>query len=113
MDPCDSTPCLAQIRQARVIGPWLAIAALGLFGLFASLPPPPSQATTLMAVFPPWWTSHDVWQAAESAGYVVGVGRQSWAVVVYSKSDGLVSKLQHAGAWLVLDPRGLGLCSNQ
>ncbi len=95
------------------MAPWLATAAIGLFGLIASLPPPPAQTTTVMAVFPPWWTSNHVWEAAESAGYVVGVGGQSWAVVVHSKSDDLVSKLQRAGAWLVLDPHGLGICSSR
>jgi hypothetical protein len=84
---------------------------LSVCGLIASLPP--AQATTLMAVFPPWWTSNQVWQAAGSAGYVVGVGGRNWAVVVHSKSNDLVSRLQQAGAWLVLDPAGLGICSSQ
>jgi len=98
---------------SRVIGPGLATGLIALFGIIASLPPVPAQTTTLMAVFPPWWTASHVWQAAESAGYVVGVGGRSWAVVVHSPSNDLVSRLRQAGAWLVLDPRGLGICSSQ
>jgi len=86
---------------------------LGVFGLIASLPPPPAQSTTLMAVFPPWWAPNQVWDAAGSVGYVVGVGGKTWAVVVHSDSTNLALKLQRVGAWLVLDPRGMGICTSQ
>jgi hypothetical protein len=91
----------------------VATGLLSVCGLIASLPPPPAEATTLMAVFPPWWTANQVWDAAGSVGYVVGVGGRSWAVVVHSETTHLAPQLKRVGAWLVLDPRGLGICSSQ
>ncbi len=102
---------MARIFHFRAIAPWLATGLLGLCGLIASLPPPPAQATTLMAVFPPWWTPNQVWEAAGSVGSVVGIGGRSWAVVVHSNANDMAPRLRHAGAWLVLDPHGLGICS--
>jgi hypothetical protein len=104
---------LARIFHFTAISPWLATGLVGLCGLMASLPPPPAEATTLMAVFPPWWTQNQVWEAAGSVGYVVGIGGRSWAVVVHSNLNDIAPRLQHAGAWLVLDPRGLGICSTK
>jgi hypothetical protein len=89
---------------------WMPVLALTLLGLVASLPPPPS-GTDLLAVFPPWWSAPEVAGAAAGVGDILAAGRSHWAVVVRVSANDGGTRLRRAGAWLILDPGGLGICA--
>ncbi|KQT50102.1 hypothetical protein ASG52_08540 [Methylobacterium sp. Leaf456] len=62
------------------------------------------------AIFPPWWSSAERVAAAVAAGGAVlraGPG----LVIAQSSAPGFEARLHAAGAWLLFDPRGLGLCT--
>ena len=75
-----------------------------------SLSMAPPAAGPVAAVFPPWWDSAQVLQAAAAAGPVVRFGALPFIVVVVPEHRHL---LRPAGAWLVLDPRALGGCTRE
>ena len=67
--------------------------------------------TVVAVVFPPWWTTERSFAAAASAeASIVRVGGfGSMLVVEPAKMDGL-ERLYRAGAWLSLNPAGVGAC---
>jgi hypothetical protein len=81
-----------------------------LAGLWVSVPAPPARVQTLLALFPPWWSANEVFQAASSVGFVVDMGAHGWTPVVHSETGALAQRLRNAGAWLVMDPRALRGC---
>ena len=69
-----------------------------------------SEAPTVAAVFPPWWTPASVMAAAADAGQVVGVGRVSSTVILRRDRPGLAARLHAAGALIILDAGLVGGC---
>ncbi len=69
-----------------------------------------STATTMAAVFPPWWSASKVFQAAASAGEIVDVGRVPSMIVVRSDRGALAARLKAAGALATLSADESGGC---
>ena len=86
----------------------LIFALLGPLGValassFAPLPTGP-----VAAVFPPWWNGAEAVASAGAAGAVIRFGALPFVVIVSAVDR---PKLQAHGAWLLLDPRAVGGCS--
>lgn len=62
------------------------------------------------AIFPPWWSPAEAFEAAGTAGEVVRTGAVSSILIVHSQAPDLAGRLRRAGALLVLDPVRLALC---
>jgi hypothetical protein len=99
---------------ARIV-PILACLAISSAGIAASLGAgKPSTDSSVVAVFPPWWSASRTLVAASRAGAVLNSGVYSFVVVVQSQDSEqdreLGARLRAAGALLLLDPLGLGGC---
>jgi hypothetical protein len=90
----------------------LALGTVFVFALFATLPRPPAQAQTVLAIFPPWWTQQQAIAAASAVGHIVGTEARAWTIIVHSDDPAIAQKLNHAGAWLLLDPHKPTLCND-
>ncbi|WP_297488308.1 hypothetical protein [Acidocella sp.] len=93
-------------------GAWLLPVALALGGLFAAAwlqLRPPAQGP-LALVFPPWWSGTRAMLAAAPAGAILRFG--AWpSIVIIAPAPGVAAMSPAAtGAWLILDPRQLGIC---
>ena len=88
----------------------MSVLCLSGLGLVFSLPAASSNASTMAAVFPPWWSRADVWRSALSVGDVVDAGGSQFVLILHSNKTGLSVRLRRAGALLVLDPKQLGVC---
>jgi hypothetical protein len=100
-------------RATQPLNARWAVAATGLLaaiGIFAGFPAAKADATTLTAVFPPWWTQAQVWRAASSVGDIVDTGGARFVLVLHSNLNRFSARARAAGALLVLDPSGLGAC---
>lgn len=86
----------------RIVGPWVAAVILVVGGLGAALLSVPLGAHQVAAVFPPWWPPARIFAAASMAGEVAGTGALRSVLVVRSDRAALASRLQAAGALLVL-----------
>jgi hypothetical protein len=86
----------------------LILAALSPLGvaLASSLAPLPTGPVA--AVFPPWWGATAAFASAGTAGSVIRFGAFPFIVIVLAADR---SQLPLHGAWLLLDPRALGGCS--
>ncbi len=72
----------------------------------------PAADRPVAAVFPPWWTSGQVFAAAARADApVIRVGAFSSILVMPSASAELSRRLREAGALLLLDARAAGGCA--
>ncbi|GAB6843074.1 hypothetical protein HNR00_004708 [Methylorubrum rhodinum] len=95
--------------------PWLLPGALLAASLTASVwlgLPAAKAGEPVAAVFPPWWSPAESLSAAVAAGgAVLRAGRPPGLVVARSSVPGFETRLRAAGAWLLFDPRGLGLCT--
>ena len=86
----------------------LLVGVLGLaVGISAETP---RESGAIVAVFPPWWTASRAFAAASNAGAVVNSGTFPFVVIVRSQRPGLGTRLRAAGAFLLLDPLGIGGC---
>jgi hypothetical protein len=99
---------------ARIV-PILACLAISSAGIAASLGAGKlSTDSSVIAVFPPWWSASRTLVAASRAGAVLNSGVYSFVVVVQSQDSEqdreLGARLHAAGALLLLDPLGLGGC---
>ncbi len=94
--------------------PWLLPGALLAASLMASVwlgLPAAKAGERVAAIFPPWWSAAECLSAAVAAGGAVLRAGPSGLVVAQSASPGFEARLHAAGAWLLFDPRGLGLCT--
>lgn len=94
--------------------PWLLPGALLAASLTASAwlgLPAATVGEPVAAMFPPWWSPADRLAAAVAAGGAVLHAGPPGLVVAHSAAPGFEARLQAAGAWLLFDPRGLGLCT--
>jgi hypothetical protein len=90
---------------------WIAAVVIAAIGMSTVLQPPPANAVSIAAVFPPWWSRNQIWRAALSTGEVVDVGGSRFVLVLHSSAPGLAARLRRAGALLVLDRLTLGVCA--
>jgi hypothetical protein len=82
---------------------WVWIAAL-------TLRAGPSD-NVVAVVFPPWWTTERAFAAAASAeASIVRVGGFASVLVVEPAATNGLERLYRAGAWLSLNPAGVGAC---
>ncbi len=83
--------------------------AIGATMLLA-LPVASADATTVAAVFPPWWSARAAIGAAARTGSVVGLGRLFATVIVHDDQPILAARLRAAGALITLDADAFGGC---
>ncbi len=101
-------------RPGRALRVALLPAGLAIASLLPAFGLAEPTSGPLAAVFPPWWSSARVLEAAASAGRIVGVGAAPFVVIVAAEPGGRPDhdslRLHAAGAWLLLDPQYLGGC---
>ncbi|MEH3117189.1 MAG: hypothetical protein PGN25_06170 [Methylorubrum populi] len=109
-EPRAAVPVAATVS----IAPWSlpsALLAASLIGSAWLALPAPAPDRPVAALFPPWWNSARSLDAAAAAGgTVLGLGRLPGLVVTRSSAPGFAERLRTAGALVLFDPRGLGLC---
>jgi hypothetical protein len=67
--------------------------------------------TVVAAIFPPWWSTDRVFAAAASAeASIVRVGGFGSMLIVQPAAMNGPDRLYRAGAWLLLNPTGIGAC---
>jgi hypothetical protein len=87
----------------------LAITGLAAGGLLAALTALPERGP-VAAVFPPWWDGMRAITAASEGGSVLRLGLMNFVVLVAPAEPADRDRLRRAGAWLLLNPRGLIGC---
>jgi hypothetical protein len=71
----------------------------------------PRDPGAVAAVFPPWWSQVQALNAAATAGDIQRTGGLATIVVIHGDPKTLADRLRRAGALLLLDPVGAGLCA--
>lgn len=88
---------------ALLVASWLAIAIL-------SLQVRPG-AEIVAVVFPPWWSTQEVFHAAASANAaIVRVTALPSLLVVRPDDRNGLARLRQAGVWLTMDPQAIAAC---
>jgi hypothetical protein len=87
----------------------LAVVGLAACGLLTALMGGPTSGP-VAAVFPPWWSGMRTVDAAAEGGAVLRLGRLNFVVLVVPEDQHGRQRLWRAGAWLLLNPRGLAGC---
>ena len=104
--------------QAISRGPaWLNATALLLASAIAvaalSLQVRPD-TEVVAVVFPPWWSTQHIFEAAASANAAIIRTTAIAAVVVVRPDDHEgMTRLRKAGAWLAIDPQAIAACFNR
>jgi hypothetical protein len=88
----------------------LAVVGLAVGGLLAALMGGPTSGP-VAAVFPPWWGGMRAVNAAAEGGAVLRFGLVNFVVLVVPDDRLGRQLLWRAGAWLLLNPRGLSGCA--
>jgi hypothetical protein len=90
---------------ALLIASFVAVAAL----TFQTRP----DSEVVAAVFPPWWSTQHIFEAAASAdASIVRMTAIAAVVVVKPAEHGGVERLRNAGALLTIDPQAIAGCFN-
>jgi hypothetical protein len=89
---------------------YAAIAALTLGVSIINFPAAGATTRTLGVVYPPWWSTAHIWQAAASTGEIVDLGGARFILYLHSEAPGLNVRARRAGAFLVFDAGGFGGC---
>ena len=88
---------------ALLIASWIAVVALSLQVR--------AGAEVVAVAFPPWWSTQQALLAAASANAsIVRVSALPTLLVVRPDSNGGLSRLHEAGAWLMIDPQAIAAC---
>jgi hypothetical protein len=67
--------------------------------------------SVVAVIFPPWWTADRVFAAAAAAdASIVRAGGFGPVLVVQPAATNGLQRLYHAGAWLAMNPTGIGAC---
>jgi hypothetical protein len=94
---------------------WLSqvttVAGLAAGGLLISVLGGPAGGP-VAAVFPPWWSAARAVEAAGNGGTVLRLGPADFVVFVAPDEARGPERLRQAGAWLLLNPRGVTGCSS-
>lgn len=86
----------------------VAMLAVAVFGLLA---PSTDSDARVAAVFPPWWSAHDVMASLDGSDTVIlREGVAPTVVLVSSPTSGLARRLREAGALLTIDPTAAAGC---
>jgi len=88
----------------------IAISLLGIAGSIGAAIP--GDSSEVAAIFPPWWSAARAFAAAGDAGDIVSSGSLPFILIVQSQQPGLGTRLQAAGAIVVLRPLALGGCES-
>ncbi len=89
-----------------------ALLAVSLIGSASLGMPAAAPGRPVAVLFPPWWGSAvSLGAAAAAGGSVLELGRLPGLVVARSDNPDFSARLRAAGALVLIDPRGLGLCS--
>jgi len=100
--PSRRWPAWANATALLVAG-WIALAILTL-----QVRP---GATVVAVVFPPWWSTQQVFEAAASAqAAIVGATALPTLLVVRPDDHDGLARLHEAGAWLVMDAQAVSAC---
>lgn len=92
--------------------PSLSLAALVL-GVTTFIALTPSEKGAVFAVFPPQISGNSFFEAIDQAdGVFLSKGRLPSTYVIWSDRAGLPDRLRAAGAVLVLNAKGGGICSS-
>lgn len=105
---CCEHPLRASFKLLSVV-PALAF-ALASLAVAVVLSAGPRSPNEIAAVFPPWWTPAQAFEAAGRAGAVTRVGGADSVMIVVSSDTFLAQRLYAEGALLLLDPVVTGLC---
>ncbi|MBD8906117.1 hypothetical protein [Methylorubrum zatmanii] len=90
----------------------VALLAATLIGALWFNGPVAAPDRPVAVLFPPWWSEErTLGAAADAGGAVLGLGRLSGLVVTQSSDPGFPERLRAAGALILFDPRGFGLCT--
>jgi hypothetical protein len=89
----------------------LAVSGLAGGGLAMALVAGPATGP-VAAVFPPWWDATRAVEAASEGGSVLRFGLTDFIVLVGPDEPLGRDRLRLAGAWLLLNPRGLAGCGS-
>jgi hypothetical protein len=88
----------------------LLLAALGALAVLSARPA--ADARQVAAVYPPWLSFAERMAAVDAAGGIaLSEGAWSGVVIVDLPSADARAELRRAGAWLLLDPRGVAGCA--
>ena len=98
--------------HSSLLGVWQGLAVVGLAacGLLMALIGGPASGP-VAAVFPPWWGGMHAIDAAAEGGAVLRLGLLNFVVLIVPDDQHGRERLWRAGAWLLLNPRGLSGCS--
>ena len=111
-----STPATEPVEHRRRFSAAGSI-VLGVAGVLLSLgaavavEAQPRTPDRLAAVFPPWWSTARVFDAAGEAGNIAGAGGASFVVILRGDPARLAVRAREAGALLLLDPAMAGVCA--
>jgi hypothetical protein len=97
------------IRRDTIIA-LTASVFLGLGVGLVNFPSPDEHSSAVAAIYPPWWSTRQVWRAAASAGDILNIGGSEFVLLLHSDAPGLAVRARRSGALLVIDPRGFGGC---
>lgn len=102
----DTPVTVSSLLPAGLAG--IAMLAVALFGLLA---PADDVDARVAAIFPPWWTAHDVLASLTGSDtLILRDGIASTVLLVASPTPGLAGRLRAAGALLILDPKAAAGC---
>jgi hypothetical protein len=101
---------MAAQSSLRGLSQGLAVVGLAACGLLTALMGGPASGP-VAAVFPPWWGGTRTVAAAAEGGAVMRLGLLNFIVLVVPDDQRGRERLWRAGAWLLLNPRGLSGCS--
>ncbi len=73
----------------------------------------PGDASSVMAIFPPWWSAERSVIAASQAGPVLGAGSFPFMVAIKGETPDFVEGLRAAGAVLIVDGRRFPVCAKK
>ena len=95
---------------------WVPSVGLMIIGLFVTvaLAAAPGNDARLAAVFPPWWSSEDVFAAAARAGRPISAGGLGFIILVGAADDAsqpaLSERLKAQGALVLIDGSAFRPC---
>jgi len=71
-------------------------------GLPCALAVLPMDETTVIAVFPPWWSPAQIFETAGSSGQIVSSASIPSIVIIHSDETLLAKRLRESGAWFTI-----------
>jgi hypothetical protein len=99
----------AHLSDATLIG---IVAVISLAMIAANALPPRDPASGVGIVFAPWTSGDTAFLRAVGAGArFVRYGMFPFIVVVVPDAPGYAQRIEHDGAWMIVDPRSILACA--